>query len=508
MPLPTYAPPRGVAYFTLTAAICGLDEDAVASGLSDIRAPLAVALCKFAACAAATVQPVVNSSLTFIAATLAAAPREAANSPKALPRGPVVASSADCDAWEQRGSGDDRRRHRQLPSVASAPVCTEVFARMTSTAPSAPALAALLASPGSSPIIRSSAMDVLLNPAAAVNTALTALADFFAAQVVGNATGVPALASLYTSLGAELAAVPLPAVSIAAVRRRALVASGATITILSVSPVQLIDNDLGIPPSTTPDGPAALAAAIASGVALLVLIAAGAAVIYVRRQRARRAIVRAFASEKTCSERCLAAQTLAENPLRADDASPPGIRAQAASTPGIKRAELSTCRAVLPRGTQAELLAEKLNFAARRARSGSTASLDVASTALHTSNSGLASALQVAFARSPVSRSGRELSSRFADGKDGGAAKSPPRVAAAQLPPSSAHAAVRALVGEQPEAVGGNDLAAATRQLLIARSLRNFAVAARARTRAPPSAAPAAAAAAAAAASAAEEKAT
>ncbi len=384
MPLPTYVPPPGVAYFTLTAAVCGLDEDAMAGGLSDARKPLGVALRKFSACAAAAVQPAVNLTFTFFAATRAAAPGKAAKAPVALPRGAVTAEGADCDDWQERAAlvGRDRRRRQlQQPlAVAVAPVCTEVLARVTSSAPSAAALEKALAAP---PTLGryASALAVLLEPTAAVNTAVNTLADFFSAQMASNASAVPALSSLYTALGAELAVVPAPALAPLAGFRRVLVAanaSGATFAILAVSPVALVLDDRGqAPPSPPPPGggtASILVGAVGGGVGLLALAAAVAAVAIARHRRARRAAARAAALVKARSVRNLAAggelAANGNNPLRAGvaAASPPGVALRTASKPGFKRAALLTRRAMLPRGTQAELLGHKRAFAARRAR--------------------------------------------------------------------------------------------------------------------------------------------
>ena len=60
--LPTYAPPAGAAYFQLTVELDGLDVDTVVRGLSDGGSPLALALCKFASCAASAAQAATRST--------------------------------------------------------------------------------------------------------------------------------------------------------------------------------------------------------------------------------------------------------------------------------------------------------------------------------------------------------------------------------------------------------------------------------------------------------------
>lgn len=307
MPLPTYAPPPGVAYFTLTANICGLDQDAVAGGLADDAAPLGVALRKFSACAAAAVQPAVNTTVTFLAATLAATHGKAAKARVALPRGAVTAAAADCAAWLARAARVSARRLRQLQSsTAAAAVCTELFARVTSRAPAAAALASLLAAPAS-PGAYASALAVLLEPVAAVNTAATQLAAFFGALMAGKASAVPALSSLLILLSAELAVVPAPAAAAASLRRSLTTAaneSGATFAVLAVSDVELVPEDVGLTPAPPPEGGSAngaLIGGVVGGIVLILIVATVAPVVLARRQRARRAAARAAALAKARS---------------------------------------------------------------------------------------------------------------------------------------------------------------------------------------------------------------
>jgi hypothetical protein len=121
---------------------------------------------------------------------------------------------------------------------------------------------------------------------------------------------------------------------------------------------------------------------------LLALAAGVAAVIYARHRRARRTAARAATLVKARSARSLLAAgggtaVVGDNPLRAGagDAAPPGVAVRTTSQPGFKRAALSTRRAMLPRGTQAELLGNKRAFAARRPRESPDAALPVAEAA-------------------------------------------------------------------------------------------------------------------------------
>jgi hypothetical protein len=296
VPLPTYVPPPGAASFMLTAVVCGLGQDAVVDGLADDAAPLGIALRKFSACAAAAVQPAVNSSITFLAVTLVAAPGAAAKEPVALPGGAVVAAAADCNAWQARAARvSARSRRRRLQQSPASSICTEISARVTARAPAAAALASMLASPAS-PGAHASALSVLLEPAAAVNTAAATLAAFFGALRAGNALAVPALSSLYASLGAELAGVPAPSAAAASSSRRELAAaanaSGATIAILFVSTVALISSnriEMLAPPPSSGNANGAVIGGIAGGVIVTLLFAGIAAAAVARQRRSRSA---------------------------------------------------------------------------------------------------------------------------------------------------------------------------------------------------------------------------
>ena len=234
------------------------------------------------------------------------------------------------------------------------------------------------------------ALEVLLDPVAAVNTAARTQAAFFQAVQSGNATAMPALDALFQTLREELFDVALAATAAGNGS-----SGGIALYVLAVTPVSeiLVAPLTPAPLPTTGPSAAAISGAVVGSLALLALAAIAAALIIRRRRRkvwrgvntlpmqalpSGQGGLLALPGHSALLQRGLSASSSHRHMRAADLASAEGSRAAAASAHAsseagrvVTAAGPSTRNAFAPAGSSREVVSSRA-LAAGATRSSST----------------------------------------------------------------------------------------------------------------------------------------